>query len=237
MATLKKYNLEGKETGKVDIDDSFADFEVNGQMIKDYIVAIRKNARQWSANTKGRSEVNHSNKKPHPQKGTGNARQGRLSSPQYKGGGVVFGPKPKFDQHVRINKKERRMAIRHLIAELIRNEKILVLEEPKMDKPSTKSVAQFLKGLGIERRVLFLWKGEEAEVQGSAGDSKKVAVATAAHKNLARSVSNLPKAQFNMARNISGYDVALADNLIVTEGALQQLSDWLGSFQAKSEEA
>ena len=77
-------------------------------MIKDYIVALRANKRQWSANTKGRTEVNHSNKKPWRQKGTGNARQGTFAAPQFKGGGVVFGPKPKFDQHVRINRQERR---------------------------------------------------------------------------------------------------------------------------------
>ena len=88
------------------LDDAFLDVQANSQMIKDYIVALRANARQWSANTLGRSEVVHSTKKPHRQKGTGSARQGSLVSPQYRGGGIVFGPKPKFDQHVRINKKK-----------------------------------------------------------------------------------------------------------------------------------
>ena len=85
MATLKKYNLKGQETGHVEVDDRLVNAEANGQMIKDYIVALRANARQWSANTKTRSEVNHSTKKPHPQKGGGRARQGMLSAPQYKG--------------------------------------------------------------------------------------------------------------------------------------------------------
>src|SRR6202140_3459890 len=113
MTTLKKYNLQGKVVGEVEIDEQLANAEANPQMIKDYIVAIRANARQWSANTKTRAEVNHSNKKPHAQKGTGKARQGYLGAPQYKGGGRVHAPRPKFDQHVRINKKERRAAIRH----------------------------------------------------------------------------------------------------------------------------
>ena len=101
MPNLKKYNLAGQEVGEVTLEDSLTSANKNLQMIKDYLVAIRANARQWSANTKGRSEVNHTTKKPHPQKGTGNARQGSLAAPQYKGGGRVFGPKPKFDQHER----------------------------------------------------------------------------------------------------------------------------------------
>ena len=105
MATLKKYNLAGKEIGQVAIDDRLIDVEANSQMIKDYIVALRANARQWSASTKTRGEVKHTTKKPHPQKGQGRARHGSLVTPQYRGGGRVFGPKPKFDQHVRINKK------------------------------------------------------------------------------------------------------------------------------------
>ncbi len=129
MATLKKYNLSGEELTNVKVNDAYVKAEANGQMIKDYIVALRANARQWSANTKGRSEVNHTTKKPHPQKGGGRARQGSLAAPQYKGGGRVFRPKPKFDQHVSINKKERQAAIRCLIGEKIRENKVHILEE------------------------------------------------------------------------------------------------------------
>src|SRR5256885_151263 len=114
---LKKFSLDAKETGTVEVADALATAQVNSQLVKDYIVALRANARQWSANTKGRSEVNHSTKKPHAQKGGGRSRQGSLAAPQYKGGGRVFGPKPKFDQHVKINQKERRSAIRALIGE------------------------------------------------------------------------------------------------------------------------
>src|SRR5271169_4537296 len=132
----------------------------NSQMIKDYIIALRTNARQWSANTKGRAEVNHSGKKPHPQKGTGRARQGYLGAPQYKGGGRVHAPKPKFDQHVRINRKERRAAIRHLIVEKIQDNRLHVLQIEDMKEPRTKSVAQFLKSRELEgKKVLFLGDG------------------------------------------------------------------------------
>src|SRR5690349_7181997 len=120
VSTLKKYKLDGQEVGTVKISSQLAEAEANTQMIKDYIVAIRENQRQWSASTKGRSEVVHTTKKPYRQKGTGNARQGSLVSPQFRGGGIVHGPKPKFDQHVRINKKEKKAAIRALIGEKIR---------------------------------------------------------------------------------------------------------------------
>src|SRR5690242_6457982 len=129
-------------------------------MMKDYLVAYRANQRQWSANTKSRAEVNHSGQKPHPQKGTGRARQGYLGAPQYKGGGRVHTPKPKFDQFVRINKKERRSAIRHLIIEKILENKIHVLKAESFKEPKTKRVADFLKGRDLlGKRVLFLGEG------------------------------------------------------------------------------
>ncbi len=157
MATLKKYDLAGKEIGQITIEDEMLKSSANSQMIKDYIVALRENARQWSANTKTRAEVNHSGKKPHPQKGTGRARQGYLGSPQYKGGGRVHAPRPKYDQHVRINKKERRAAIRHLIIEKILDNHLHVLQFEEMKEPKTKSVSDFLKSRTLEgKKVLFL---------------------------------------------------------------------------------
>jgi large subunit ribosomal protein L4 len=222
VATAKKYTLEGKETGTVEIDDTWIGAGANPQLIKDYIVAIRANARQWSANTKGRSEVSHSNQKPHKQKGTGKARAGSLASPQFKGGGVVFGPKPKFDQHVRINQKERQAALRQLIGDKIRNEKFLVLEEPKLTEPKTKPVAQFVKGLGLQRRTLFLGSFASGDADGT-----QVTVKSTEHQNLKRSVSNIPKSTFSLVNGISGYDVAVAETIVITEPALKQLIDWL----------
>lgn len=227
MATLKKYNLEGEEVGQVDIDDIIANAEANGQMVKDYIVALRENARQWSANTKGRSEVNHSTKKPHAQKGGGRARQGRLSSPQYKGGGRVFGPKPKFDQHVRINKKERKAAIRFLLGEKIRNNKIRVVESLTMEAPRTKNVTGFLKGCDVKGRILFLGESNFAEID-EGENVRRVSIRCDQHDNFIKSMRNIPKAEFLLASNISGYDVLVAHEIIITEPALQELSQWLG---------
>jgi large subunit ribosomal protein L4 len=119
VTNLKKVNVEGQEVGEVEIDDALLKVSVKPQLIKDYVVTVQNNARQWSANSRGRSEIAHSNKKPHPQKGTGRARQGCLTVAQFRGGAAVFGPKPKFDQHIRMNKKERRFVIRYLLAQKI----------------------------------------------------------------------------------------------------------------------
>lgn len=206
MAKLKKYKISGEQIGEVEVSDELAQATVNGQLLKDYIVAIRANARQWSASTRDRSEVNHSGQKPHRQKGTGRARQGSLAAPHYKGGGVCFGPRPKFDQHVRINRKERRQAVRSLFAEKIQSDHLHILETTSFDAPKTKRVADFLKSRQFGGRVLILVDG--------AGD----------HTNLRRSVANLPKVEINQVANASGYDLLVARDIVLTEGALAELN-------------
>ena len=165
MSSLKKYNLDGKEIGQVTVDKHLLDAEANSQMIKDYIVALRANARQWSASTKTRAEVKHTTKKSQPQKGQGRARHGSLVAPQYRGGGRAFGPRPKFDQNVKINQKEKKSAIRFLFAEKLKNNRVWVIDNMNMDAPKTKSVVSLLKDLDIKGRVLFLGEGTFAEVK------------------------------------------------------------------------
>lgn len=226
MATAKKYSIDGKELGELQLDSRLAEAEANGQMIKDYIVALRANARQWSASTKGRSEVKHTTKKPHRQKGTGNARQGSLVSPQYRGGGIVFGPKPKFDQHVRINRKERKAAVRSLIGEKIRAGKLHIIETTTLEAPKTKRIASFLDVCPFGKRVLFLGEGSVAEVEVD-DDKKTVSICTKQHENFQKSLRNIPKTEFSLAKNISGYDLILANDIVMTEAALAELTEWL----------
>lgn len=227
MATeLKKFNIQGQEIGSVTIDETMAQATANTQLIKDYIVAIRENCRQWSANTKGRSEVNHSTKKPHAQKGTGRARQGRLSSPQYKGGGRVFGPKPKFDQHVRINQKEKQQAMRALLAEKIQQNQFLVLDSSEIAEPKTKLIHNFLKATDLSGRVLFLAEPSYIEVTVE-DEAQRFSTSSTKHVNFAKSIRNIPACQFKLVTNISGYDLAVYKNIVVTEQALQELKAWL----------
>lgn len=204
MTSLKKYNLKGEELGSVTVDKKLLETEAHAQMIKDYIVAMRKNCRQWSANTKGRSEVSHSNKKPHKQKGTGNARQGTLAAPQCRGGGIVFGPKPKFNQHVRINQKERRKAISALLAQRIKEDDVLVVDDKefKLKKPSTKTVAAFLKRQSVRpAKLLFI----------------------GADEMMAKSIRNLKGSASIQPMNVNGYDLLIAHKVVLSESALKEL--------------
>lgn len=227
MSTLKKYDLEGKELGKIDVTEKLATASANPQMVKDYIVAIRANARQWSAHTKTRAEVSHTTKKPHPQKGGGRARQGSLVAPQYKGGGRVFAPRAKFDQHVRINKKERQAAIRFLLAEKIKNNQLHVVQSFELSEPKTKTISQFIQTLALNGRVLFLAEGQYTTIQGE-GQTANVSARSEGHRNFSKSVRNVQKAQFALVKNISGYDVMVAKHIVLTESALEELNSWLG---------
>lgn len=231
MATLKKYNLEGNQVGVVDIDDSFLSLDVPGQMIKDYIVALRANLRQWSASTKTRAEVSHTTKKPFKQKGQGRARQGCLVAPQYRGGGRVGAPRPKFDQHVRINRKEKRAAIHYLMAEKMREGKLVVVESLEMVKPRTKQVASFLNATQMAGRVLFLSEGSFAEVEVE-NRTQKVSLPSDKNRNFVRSVRNIPAVEYALVSNVNGYHVACAQQIVMTPGALVELQKWLATASA-----
>lgn len=227
---LKKFNLKGEEAGQLTVQDSVAAVEVNGQMVKDYIVALRANARQWSANTKGRSEVKCTTKKPHRQKGTGGARQGTLVAPQYRGGGIVFGPKPKFDQHVRLNRKEKQAAIRMLLKQKMMSERVIVVENDAFHSaleksPKTSIVAQFMKERNLQgRRVLFVGEGEKETIDGTFS----VSVKSTRHENWKKSVRNLPGCAFAIAPNVNGYDVMAAYAIVFTEKAFEELVEMVG---------
>jgi len=228
VAVLKKYNLAGDEVGQVAIEDELLKSNANSQMIKDYIVALRENARQWSANTKTRAEVSHSGQKPHPQKGTGRARQGYLGAAQYKGGGRVHAPRPKFDQHVRINRKEKRAAIRHLLIEKILDNRLHILQVEDMKEPKTKKVAAFLKSRELEgKRILFL--GDALIVPEKEG--AKPVSPTKKFDAFLKSMSNIQKSNFMMIPNVSGYDVLVHHDLFVMEAAVDQLKVMLGGQQ------
>lgn len=206
----KKFDLTGKEIGDVEVayDETK---EVPSQLIKDYIVALRANARQWSANTKGRSESQHSGAKPHAQKGTGKARQGFLGAPQYKGGGRVGGPKPKFDQHIKINQKEKRAAIKALLIEKLKSGDLFFLQddlEKYLPEPKTKVVGEFLHTIGCEgKRIVFL---------GQACGEKST-------NNFKLSMRNISKTTYLALENVNGYDLLVNQKIMVLESAKETL--------------
>jgi large subunit ribosomal protein L4 len=202
VATLKKYDLDGKEIAKVTIEDENLQNMANPQMIKDYLVALSHNKRQWSANTRGRKEINRTGAKPHKQKGTGRARQGCFAAPQYRGGGIVFGPKPKFDQHIRINKKEKLAVIRTLIIEKIKSDNAIVLELNDGSVDKTKQIATFFNTMGmVNKRVLVLSKPKNAT-------------------NFQRCIRNIPKKELVNIVALNGRDLALCQNLVIIDSVL-----------------
>ncbi|HSX25783.1 MAG TPA: 50S ribosomal protein L4 [Chlamydiales bacterium] len=218
MATLKKYDLTGKEIGTIQVDDAQLEATAHPQSVKDYIVALRNNARQWSASTKRRNEINRTGRKPHPQKGQGRSRQGDLAAPQYKGGGIVFGPKPKFDIHVRINKKERRAAIRALVAEKIKANQVHILHKVEMKHPKTKKIADFFDKIEkTNRRVLVL-----GESKGASGEMANP------HTNFVKSLRNLPKKEYAMLPQVNGYELARCQELVVLDSAVDEFLSILG---------
>lgn len=210
QASCKKYDISGNLLEEVSLELK-DEHQAHSQLVKDYILALRANARQWSANTKGRSESNHSGAKPHAQKGTGKARQGFLGAPQYKGGGRVHTPKPKFDQHIRINKKERQAAIRSLLIEKILSGDLVVLSS-EMSKyfevPKTKVVKSFHDALGFKKKTLFL-RGEATE--GKSG---------ADMENFVLSLRNIKKSAQLIANNVNGYNLLVHEKIVVLEDAL-----------------
>jgi large subunit ribosomal protein L4 len=217
MATLKKFDLQGNEVGSVEIADSALALDVNTQLVKDYLISIRANLRQWSANTKERNEVNHTTAKPHPQKGTGRARQGSLAAPQYKGGGVVFGPKPKFDQHVKVNKKEKRAAIRYLLSQKIQKGQLIILSSADMDQPKTKTIVQFLEKTNLaNKRVMYLVEKPELAPEGN-------------YHTFTKSMRNIKKQHFKHIDNVNGYELAINQGVVLMESALEELKAILGA--------
>ena len=211
MVKLKKYDLQGSEIAEEQFDDELIPVKAKSQSIKDYIVAIRANARQWSANTKGRSDINHSNAKPHAQKGSGKARQGTIKATQYRGGATVFGPKPKSNQHVRINKKEKKAAISYLLGQKIAQGQIAILKLDLIDKPNTKQVASLLNKMGLKgKKILFLSDQEK--------DKSKERSA------LYLSMRNIPNTNFMLINTVSGYDLMKNHQLVVTEAAFQHVT-------------
>lgn len=214
MATIKKLDLAGKEVGSIQIDDAILEYASHPQSIKDYLVAIRNNARQWSANTKTRCEINRTGKKPHPQKGQGRSRQGDLAAPQYKGGGIVFGPRPK-DIHTGINRKEKKAAVRTLLIEKVKAGQVYVLEKPKLKEPKTKKMADFFEHIQLgSRRVLVLAEGKE-----EMGNP---------HENLMKSMRNLPKKEMSNMARVNGYEIAKSHGLVLLDSAVDQFLSMLG---------
>jgi large subunit ribosomal protein L4 len=205
MANAKLYDFSGDMKGTIDLPVALFDADVNKHVLYEAVRMYLANKRTGSAFTKERSEVKFSKAKPYRQKGTGRARAGKRSSPIWKGGGVVFGPRPR-DYRIAIPRKVKRAALKAALTDKGRADGVVVVEGVSVDAPKTKRMTDFLQVAGLAgNRVLFM-VGEFDE-------------------NIYKSVRNIPGVDFTVSRNANAYDILRADTLLLTKEALSSLEE------------
>ncbi len=203
MANVSVFNMEGKEVGTIELNDSIFGVEVNEHLVHMAVVAQLANKRQGTQSAKTRSEVSGGGRKPWRQKGTGHARQGSTRSPQWTGGGVVFAPKPR-DYSFKMNRKEKALAIKSALTSRVNEKKIFVLDELNFDEIKTKKMVNVLNGLNVNKALVVLGEKNET-VQASA--------------------KNIPTVRTALSSTISVYDLLKYDNLVITKDAVAKIEE------------
>ena len=155
MANVSVYNIEGKEVGKIDLSDAVFGVEVNEHLVHMAVVSQLANNRQGTQKAKTRSEVSGGGRKPWRQKGTGHARQGSTRAPQWTGGGVVFAPVPR-DYSFKMNKREKRAALKSALTSRVEENKFIVIDEINFEEAKTKNLANILKNLEVSKALVVL---------------------------------------------------------------------------------
>ena len=166
MANVTVYNMEGKEVGTMELNDAVFGVEINEHLVHMAVVNQLANNRQGTQKAKTRSEVSGGGRKPWRQKGTGHARQGSTRAPQWTGGGVVFAPVPR-DYSFKMNKKEKRAALKSALTSRVQANKLIVLDQLTMDAPKTKAMQNVLNSLNVNK-ALVVTKENNANVVLSA---------------------------------------------------------------------
>ena len=203
MANVSVYNIEGKEVGSIELNDAVFGVEVNEHLVHMAVVNQLANNRQGTQSAKTRSEVSGGGRKPWRQKGTGHARQGSTRAPQWTGGGIVFAPKPR-DYSFKMNKKEKKLALLSALTSKVADNKIVVLDEFKLDEIKTKKFAEVMNNLKVENALVVL-EGE--------------------NKNVVLSGRNIPSVKVTATNEINTYDVLKYTTLVVTKAAVEKLEE------------
>lgn len=173
MPTVALYNMEGKEVGSIELNDEIFGQEVNKTVLHQVVVNYLANQRQGTQSTKTRTEVSGGGIKPWRQKGTGRARQGSIRAPQWTGGGVALGPKPR-DYRYRLNKKVRKLALKSALSAKALENEIVVIDDLKLDEIKTAKIASMLKALNIDSKALIVTAAMDTNVYKSARNIKDV---------------------------------------------------------------
>lgn len=204
MPKVALFNQTGSQVGDIELSDSVFGIEPNKSVLHDAVVMQQASLRQGTHKTKGRSEVRGGGRKPWRQKGTGRARQGSIRSPQWVGGGVVFGPTPR-SYSFKLPKKVRRLAIKSALSSKVLAEEIVVLDNLAFDAPKTKEMAAVLSGLTVDRKALVV----------TADYNEAVAL----------SARNLPGVTFVTAEGVNVLDVLKHDKLVITKEAVEKVEE------------
>ena len=203
MANVAVYNMEGKEVDKIELNDSIFGVEINEHLVHMAVLQQLANKRQGTQKAKTRSEVRGGGRKPWRQKGTGHARQGSTRSPQWTGGGVVFAPTPR-DYSFKLNKKEKRAALKSALTSRVVENKFVVVDELKMDEIKTKKFAEVLKNLNVEKALVVL------------NDMDEKVIASAA---------NIPTVKTSQTNELNVFDVLKYDTVVVTKAAVATIEE------------
>ena len=204
MANVSVYNMEGKEVGTIELSDAIFGVEVNEHLVHLAVVQKLANKRQGTQKAKTRSEVSGGGRKPWKQKGTGHARQGSTRSPQWTGGGVVFAPAPR-DYSFKMNKKEKRAALKSALTDKLQNNNLIVVDELKMDETKTKKLAEVMVNLKATRKALVVMNDKD--------------------ENVVLSARNLPEVKTALTNTINVYDVMNAKTLVLTKDAVAKIEE------------
>ena len=203
MANVSVYNMEGKEVGAMELSDAVFGVDVNEHLVHMAVVAQLANKRQGTQKAKTRSEVSGGGRKPWRQKGTGHARQGSTRAPQWTGGGVVFAPTPR-DYTIRLNKKEKRLALKSALTSRVQENKLIVLDELKFDEIKTKKMQAVMDALKVSKALVILNENDE---------------------NVVRSARNIKNVQTAVTNTINVYDILKYNTVIVTKAAVATIEE------------
>lgn len=203
MANVSVYNIEGKEVGSIELNDSIFGVEVNEHLVHMAVVSQLANKRQGTQSTRTRSEVRGGGRKPWRQKGTGHARQGSIRAPQWTGGGVVFAPKPR-DYSFKMNKQEKTFAIKSALTSRVNDSKLVVLDDIKLDGIKTRKFQKVLDNLKLKKALFVL--GEKDE-------------------NVILSARNIPTVRTALTSTINVYDILKYDTVVLTKDAVAKIEE------------
>ena len=203
MANVSVYNMEGKEVGTIELNDAVFGAPVNEHLVHLAVVQQLANNRQGTQKAKTRSEVSGGGRKPWRQKGTGHARQGSIRAPQWKGGGVVFAPVPR-DYSFKLNKKEKRAALKSVLTDKVLNGNLVVVDELKLDEIKTKKFTEVMNNLKVSSGLVVIAENNE---------------------NIVLSARNVADIDTTLVNTINVYDVLNAKTLVLTKESVAKIEE------------